>query len=153
MQKKHVVPLAESTCFYIVFIKSSRSRFCLSVSVPPCWKEFCCSFFGHLRVLILREKLRQCYTKCPCILPLRLEVLEHCSCWTYLLLWNERGLLLLPDGNLSSHAPPSTVLCVSAHPYHHLPICIYSNSQNGGIIVTISRHDISPKRAYTLIVW
>lgn len=42
-------------------------------------------------------------------------------------LWSERGLLLLPDGNLSSLVPPSTALCVSAHPYHQLPICIYSN--------------------------
>lgn len=53
-----------------------------------------------------------------------------------------KDLILLPADSLSISALPLILLCVFAHPYHHLPIRIYSKSQNGGIIVTIGCYNI-----------
>ena len=53
-----------------------------------------------------------------------------------------KDLIFLPADNLSSSILPLILLRVFAHPYHHLPIRIYSKSQNGGIIVTIGCYNI-----------
>ena len=53
-----------------------------------------------------------------------------------------KDLIFLPADSLSISALPLILLRVFAHPYHHLPIRIYSKSQNGGIIVTIGCYNI-----------
>ena len=53
-----------------------------------------------------------------------------------------KDLIFLPADSLSSSVLPLILLRVFAHPYHHLPIRIYSKSQNGGIIVTIGCYNI-----------
>ena len=70
---------------------------------------------------------------------------EPLMIWAHSLnsIYNKKYTLFSPAGSPSISVLPLTPLCVLVHPYHHLPICIYSKSQNGAIIVTISSYYIS----------
>ena len=97
----------------------------------PFWKEFLL-IFSRLRFFALGKETEPVWYQTPYILPPVLAAWVRYFCWTYLKRWNGRDWLPSPDGNLSSSVPPSVLWFVSAYPYHHLPICIYSKSQNGG---------------------